>query len=291
MEWSDVRIFLAVARQGSLGAAARSLQLSHPTVGRRIRALEDDVGQPLVQRHDNGVLLTEAGARVLALAEEMEGAAMAFQRRLAGDDGTPGPLRISSADWFATYVLPPVIDALRREHPDVVPELMVSSRRFDLSRREADVVFRVVPFDEPGVVQCQLLRIDYGLYARNDQSRIERGDGRGTNLIVMDTSEHSYPETDWLRATLPHARPVVVSNHRALQAHLCQQGTGLAVLPHAVGDATSGLTRVDLGDAPPSRYIWMGYHEDLRSMGGVRALADIAVRLLGPADGSTPEHP
>jgi molybdate transport repressor ModE-like protein len=290
MEWSDVRIFLAVARQGSLGAAARSLQLSHPTVGRRIRALEHDVGQPLVQRHDNGILLTEAGARVLALAEEMEGAAMAFQRRLVGDHGTPGPLRISSADWFATYVLPPVIEALQREHPDVVPELMVSSRRFDLSRREADVVFRVVPFDEPGVVQCRLLRIDYGLYARSDQLPLQRGDGRGANLVVMDTSEHSYPEADWLRETLPHARLAVVTNHRALQARLCQQGMGLAVLPRVVGDATSGLTCVDLGDAPPSRYIWMGYHEDLRSMGRVRALADIAVRLLGPAADSASEH-
>ncbi len=290
MEWSDVRIFLAVARQGSLGAAARTLQLSHPTVGRRIRALEHDVGQPLIQRHDNGTLLTEAGARVLAVAEEMENAAMAFQRRLASDDGVSGALRISSADWFATYVLPPVIDALRREHPDVLPELMVSSRRFDLSRREADIVFRVVPFDEPGVVQCRLLRVDYGLYAHRDQPRVARGDGGGANLIVMDTSEHSYPETDWLQEALPRARAAVVANHRALQARLCQRGLGLAVLPRAVGDATEGLIRVELGDAPPSRHIWMGYHEDMRSMRGVRSLADTAMRLLGPAADDGPEH-
>ena len=282
MEWSDVRIFLAVARQGSLGAAARTLGLSHPTVGRRIRALEDDTGQPLLQRHKDGVLLTDAGTRVLRLAEDMEASALAIQRRLDGDDSKPsGPLRISSADWFATYILPPVIEALLHEHPGIRPELMVSSRRYDLSRREADVVFRVVPFEEPGVVQCRLLQIDYGLYGRDDAAVPVRGDGRGVALILMDTSLHRYPEVDWLDEALPHARPAIISNHRALQARLCQRGMGFAVLPRAVGDTTIGLQRIDLGDDPPSRHIWMGYHEDMRGMDRVRALADIATRMLG----------
>lgn len=291
MEWSDLRIFLAVARQGSLGAAARAMDLSHPTVGRRMRALEQDVGQPLFQRHNTGVLLTEAGSTVLQLAEEMEISALAIQRRLAGEDSRPvGPLRISSADWFATYVLPPVIETLLRDYPGVLPELMVSSRRYDLSRREADVVFRVVPFEEPGVVQCRLLRIAYGLYARSGSVLPIRGDGEGARLLLMDTAVHSYPEVEWLRDILPNAYPIVIANHRALQARLCQQGMGLAVLPRVVGDATVGLMHIDLGEAPPTRHIWMGYHEDMRGMDRIRALADIAKRLLGDADDAEPEQ-
>lgn len=281
MEWNDVRIFLAVARQGSLGAAARLLDLSHPTIGRRIHALEGDVGHPLFQRHANGVLLTEAGTRVLRMAEDMEASALAFQRRLAGEDGRlDGPLRISCADWFATYVLPPVIDALLQQHPGVLPELLVSSRRFDLSRREADIVFRVVPFDEPDVVQCRVLRVDYGLYARAGALLPVHGDGRGACIIAMDTSEHGYPEAAWLRTALPHAQLVAISNHRALQARLCQQGMGFAVLPCAVGEATAGLVRIPMDDEPPSRDMWMGYHQDMRGMDRVRALADIARSVL-----------
>lgn len=286
MEWSDVRIFLAVAREGSLGAAARTLGLSHPTVARRIAALERAMDQVLFQRHKDGVLLSDAGARVVRLAEDMEASALAIHRRLAGEPGKPnGPLRISAADWFATYVLPPVIEALIDEHPGILPELAVSARRYDLSRREADIVFRVVPFEEPGVVQCRLPRIAYGLYAREGEPLPARGDGRGTRLVLMDTSTHTYPEVEWLREMLPHARPVAVSNHRALQARLCQRGIGLAVLPRPVGDATDGLTRIDLGESPPSRHVWMGYHEDMRGMDRVRALADIALRMLGDAEG------
>lgn len=256
-----------------------------------MRALEQDVGQPLFQRHNNGVLLTEAGSTVFQLAEEMEISALTIQRRLAGEDSRPaGPLRISSADWFATYVLPPVIETLLRDYPGVLPELMVSSRRYDLSRREADVVFRVVPFEEPGVVQCRLLRVAYGLYARDGSALPIRGDGKESRLLLMDTATHSYPEVEWLRDILPNAHPAVIANHRALQARLCQQGMGLAVLPRVVGDATIGLMHIDLGEAPPSRHIWMGYHEDMRGMDRIRAIADIAKRLLGNADDAEPEQ-
>ncbi len=152
------------------------------------------------------------------------------------------------------------------------------------------MVFRVVPFEEPGIVQCRLLCIAYGLYARTDTVFPVRGDGRGSNLLLMDTAVHNYPEVDWLRNVLPHARPVVVANHRALQARLCQRGMGFAVLPRAVGDATFGLTRVDLGEAPPSRHIWMGYHEDMRGTDRIRAMADIATRLLGGDANDEPEQ-
>ncbi|HEX7817321.1 LysR family transcriptional regulator [Dyella sp.] len=281
MEWSDVRIFLSVAREGSLGAAARVLGISHPTVARRVRALEQAVDQPLLQRHQDGVLLTDAGMNVLRLAQDMEASALAFQRRIAGAEGPVGALRISSADWFATYVLPPVMECLIDEHPGIVPELQVSSRLYDLSRQEADVVFRVVPFEEPGVVQCRLMRIDYGLYAGQGVATPIVGDGSLNKLILMDASEHRYPEIDWLRQVLPHAKTSAISNHRALQARLCRQGLGLAVLPRVVGDATAGLTLLDLGQPPPSRHIWMGYHEDMRGLDRVRALASIAQRLLG----------
>ena len=87
MEWSDVRIFLAVVRGGSFGEAARALGVSHPTVGRRIKALEQEAQQPLLRRTSDGLVLTDAGDAVLALAESMENSALAMERRLAGNAG------------------------------------------------------------------------------------------------------------------------------------------------------------------------------------------------------------
>ena len=110
MEWSDVRIFLAIAREGSLGAAARVVGQTQPTMGRRLRALEAALGQSLFQRTADGFVLTDEGAAVMASAERMEEEALAFERRLAGHESAlSGQLRLAASDWFGSYVLTPVL--------------------------------------------------------------------------------------------------------------------------------------------------------------------------------------
>src|SRR5262245_15316801 len=109
-EWSDLRIFLAVAREGTLGAAARKLGQTQPTMGRRLRALEQAMGHALFQRTAGGFVLTDEGNAVLGHAERIEEEAFAFERRLAGNEAQlEGTLRISSSDWFGTYMLAPVL--------------------------------------------------------------------------------------------------------------------------------------------------------------------------------------
>ena len=61
MDWGDVQVLLAVMRNGSFGKAALSLGVSHPTVGRRIKALEDEAQQALFRRTTEGLVLTDAG--------------------------------------------------------------------------------------------------------------------------------------------------------------------------------------------------------------------------------------
>lgn len=288
MEWSDVRIFLAAARSGSLGGAARALKLSHPTIGRRLRALEAAVGKTLFLRHNDGLLLTDAGASVLQQAEAMEAGALALQRRLAGADGdTEGVLRISCSDWFASAVLAPVLLELARRHPRIVPELIADARPFDLTRREADIAFRVVPFAGADLVQRRLLRLRYAVYAGAEVAD-PRGDGDGCKLVLMDTTQYDYPDTIWLQDRLPRAQVALRSNSRGLQARLCALGLGLAVLPCALGDRVPALRRIEFDATPPERDLWMGYHRDLRRMDRLRALADLAVAMLGDPASDAP---
>ncbi|MGO8624666.1 LysR family transcriptional regulator, partial [Rhizobium ruizarguesonis] len=84
MEWSDLQLFLAIARFGTLGAAARSLGLTQPPMGRRLRALETSLGQTLFQRTTDGFVLTDEGAALFAGAERIEEEALAVERVLAG---------------------------------------------------------------------------------------------------------------------------------------------------------------------------------------------------------------
>ncbi|WP_447989705.1 LysR family transcriptional regulator [Achromobacter spanius] len=284
MEWSDVRIFLAVARGQSFGEAARRLGVSHPTVGRRIKALEDEAEQPLFRRTKDGLVLTDAGDAVMALAESMENSALSMERRLAGNhQRLEGILRISSAEWFAGYVLAPVLAELTRRHPAVVPEVIASYRLLDLSRREADVAFRIVPFTEPDIVQRRLMTVSYGLYGSADTASAMQHDPSSVGLILMNTAQSHFPDVAWLLDRFPQSPRVFTSTSRAVQAQMCARGMGIAVLPRPLGDAVPGLQRIETPDQPPSRDIWVGYHHDLRHMDRLRAMLDIADAMLSDA--------
>lgn len=284
MEWSDVRIFLAVVRGRSFGEAARFLDVSHPTVGRRIKALEDEAEQPLFRRTKDGLVLTDAGDALLTLAESMENSALAMERRLVGNhERLEGILRISSAEWFAGYVLAPVLAELTRRHPAIVPEVIASYRLLDLSRREADVAFRIVPFSEPHIVQRRLMRISYGLYGSTETVCALQNDPASVRLILMNTAQSHFPDVAWLLDQFPASQRVFTSTSRGVQAQMCLRGMGVAVLPRPLGDAVAGLQRIDMPNHPPGRDIWVGYHQDLRHMDRLRAMLDIADMMLSDA--------
>lgn len=272
MEWSDVRIFLAVARSGTLGGAARFLQISHPTVGRRLRALEETIGQTLFQRTAEGLVLTEEGHGIIPLAEQMEEAALTMERRLAGQEqNLKGSLRISSADWFGAYVLPPILADFSKACPNVDIEILTGTRLFSLAQREADIAFRIVPFDTADVVQRRLFSLEYGVYIANEAADPKYGDGTGFRLITHDTSTGHFPDIAWLTESFPNAIPVLRSNNRHVQGRMCRQGVGIAVLPCVVGNQIPGIRRLELPKSPPARQIWMGYHRDLRRLARLRA--------------------
>ncbi|WNG31393.1 LysR family transcriptional regulator [Cystobacter fuscus] len=282
MEWSDLKIFLAIARTGTLGAAARQLGQTHPTMSRRLRALEQAVGQTLFQRTHEGYVLTDEGTTVLAHAERIEEEALACERQLSGQgQHLDGMLRVSSSDWFGVHMLTPVFAEFVKKHPRVTIELVTDARRFSLARREADLAFRSRPFEEPELIQHKLMHMDYALYAAAGLPPPRAGDGAGCSLVTMDAALGAFPDVDWLQRMLPGAHIGFRSNNRDVQARMCAAGSGLAVLPCPLGDRTPGLKRVELGEQPPGRDVWVGYHRDLRRLARLRALLEVTTFRLG----------
>ena len=139
----------------------------------------------------------------------------------------------------------PLFAGFLARHPQMSIELITDSRRYNLARREADLVFRITPFDEPDVIQRKLMHMDYALYGRIDLVAPARGDGAGQSLITMDTAFGELPDVAWIRQMLPNAHIAYASNNRGVQARMCAEGGGFAVLPCPLGDNTPGLRRID----------------------------------------------
>lgn len=281
MDWSDLPIFLTIAREGTLGGASRKLGHSQPTMGRRLRALEEAVGQTLFQRTVDGFVLTDEGHVMLARAERMEEEALAIRRELASaDQSLEGLLRVSCSDWFGVTMVSPILAEFAKQQPRVVVELLTDPRFYSLPRREADLVFRIAPFDEPEVVSRRLMRIDYGVYVRRGATKPVAGDGHGCPLVVMDTAFSGMPDVPWITKMLPNAHVISRSNNREVQAALCALGVGAAVLPRPLAEGIAGIERIDLGEDPPSRDTWLGYHRDMRRLPRLRALLDLVIARL-----------
>jgi DNA-binding transcriptional LysR family regulator len=147
LAWDDVRLFLEIARAGTLSAAAPRMGLAQPTAGRRLRALEALVGASLFQRTPQGFRLTDEGEAILLHAERMADDAQALERKLLGQArGLEGVVRVSSSDWFSNLVLASPLTDFAIAQPRVTVELIADWRTLDLERHEADLVLRFQPF-------------------------------------------------------------------------------------------------------------------------------------------------
>lgn len=274
MDWSDVQVFLAVARSGSLAAAGRTLNLAQPTVGRRLSALEASLRATLFQRTHTGLTLTEEGLAVVAAAERMEEEALAFQRRLEGTgQHLQGLLRVTASDWFGTHFLAPMLAEFASLNPGVQIELLTDARVYDLTRREADLAFRITPFESLDIVSRRFMDIEYGLFA-TESAASQVKDTSQVRLIAMNDGFSAMPDMVWLQRHFPSARVVFTSNSREVQAQACVRGVGLAVLPLMLATRYPQLVQLPTAEPPPPRATWLGYHRDLKRLGRLRALLD-----------------
>ena len=289
LNWDDIHVFLVIARSRTLSAAAPKLNLSQPTLGRRLKALEQLIGCPLFIRTADGLQLTTDGNSILSDAETMERSAFALQRRLTSETrGLVGLLRVASRQWIMHHMLGVPLSIFARSHPKLTLDFVYDSPSLDLARRDADLAFRSPPagqqaFTDPDIIQRSLMRIQYDVFASRGYLA-ERGgwpaEGRseGHRLIVGDgVSSEPAREEYWLRDHFPEAQTSLHSSCRDTQALACVHGVGLAVLPRSVGESLS-LERLDIRDKVPDGTIWLGYHRDLRSLERLRELIRHVVR-------------
>src|SRR5687767_10478581 len=127
LDWSLVQAFLAVAEHGSLSAGARTLGLSQPTLGRQIKAMEEQIGAELFHRRGHGLELTRTGATLLPAAQAMRSAAHGIELVGAGSSqALEGTVRITASVAVAVHHLPRIVVAIRQEEPSIAIELVPS---------------------------------------------------------------------------------------------------------------------------------------------------------------------
>jgi DNA-binding transcriptional LysR family regulator len=282
IDWDDVRYFLAVARGGSVRAAAERLGVNHATVLRRIAQLENRLGANMFEKLPSGYRLTDAGQEILEFASQMEASSHQLETRVFGrDQSVRGLLRVTMAPTLATHLLMPDLADFARLHPDIEMEIVSSSELANLTNREADVAIRVVydrktlPLNLHGLKGPDLFG---GVYMARDRLAAWRA-GAPDPLRWIVIGAHGV--SDW--ASEGEVRTAGVpfrTTDGQAQIIAVRQGLGLASLDCFVGDADRALARVPGAPLHLHGTLWLLTQGETRKTKRVQLFTEFIARRL-----------
>ncbi|MFC2249126.1 LysR family transcriptional regulator [Labrys portucalensis] len=282
IDWDDIRYFLAVARRGSVRAAAEHLGVNHSTVLRRVAQLEERLGAQMFEKLPSGYRLTVAGEEVLELAGQMEASSHQLETRVFGrDQSVRGLLRVTLAPTLATHLLMPDFSDFACLYPDIEMEILSSGELANLTNREADVAIRVVydrktlPLNLHGLKGPDVFGAIY--MSRDRLAAWRAGVPDPVRWIVI--SMHGIP--DWVREGEVRAAevPFRVTDAGA-QIAAVRQGLGMTTLPCFVGDADPMLVRVPGTDLHMYGTLWLLTQGETRKTKRVRLFTEFVSSRL-----------
>lgn len=286
--WELYRSFLAVLQEGSLSGAARALDLTQPTVGRHVSALEQALNLSLFTRSAAGLQPTESALALREDAELMQSTAAALERAARGlGQAVQGAVRISASEVMGVEVLPPILSELQAQHPQLEIELVLSNRVQDLLRREADIAVRMTVPRQEALLATRVGEVPLGLHAHRrylarhgrPQSLAELA---GHRLIGYDQ------ETPFLRAASARLNLPAWSRERFAarcdsdlgQLALLRAGTGIGICQIALARRDPELVQLFPQQFSMALESWVVMHEGLRRSPRCRVSFDALVQGL-----------
>jgi len=285
-DWNRARAFLVTAEEGSLSAAARALDMTQPTLGRQVTALEEELGVALFERVGRGLELTPSGLELVEHVRAMGDAANRLSLTASGQSTSiEGNICITATEVMAAFGLPPIIQKLRQMEPGIDVELIASSSTSDLKRREADIAIRAFRPTQPDLIAKKVGDVKFNLYAAASYLKLLGNPASQDDLSEADFI--GFDKTDRLLIALketglnltPQNFPVTTENHLVLW-ELVKQGVGIGIMPEDVGDVEPLVKRALPHLEPLKGETWLVAHRELKTSRRVRMVFDFLASEL-----------
>jgi DNA-binding transcriptional LysR family regulator len=282
-EWGDLRHFLAVARSGSTLSAGKILGVNQTTVARRIAALEEALGEKLFEKTAGGYRLTEVGSAMVQNAERVESEVDAFGRMIAQRSRKLlGMIRVTTNDVLADCLLTPWLREFTQRFPVVQVETIITDRRLDISRGEADIALRAntskaAPLGE-GVTVRRLATGKWGVYVAKSYAA-QHGAPRtpeelASHPIIAGAGELARFDPAFLKAAKAAGGVIRQASSSILNiAGAIRSGLGVGGIPCMLGELDPELELCFLFDEADYDLMLIT-REEMRSLPHVRAFND-----------------
>ncbi len=285
-DWNDLRYFLELSRQGKLIKAAVRLHVDHTTVSRRIAALESQLDVRLFDKSPRGYQLTDAGLRLLPMAEKIEAQSNNLYQDISGKDARlSGTVRVATPEALGSQVIARHVTEFRNNHPDIEIELVAETRRMSLSKREADIAITLARPDSGRLISWKLCDYRLKLYAAREYL-----DTHAVINTQEDLAQHQFvsyiddlidmPELRFFENTIKNAHVVFRSTNVSAQFNAILDGIGLGMVHCFMSQNEDRLIAVLSEAIWVDRTYWLLVHEDLRQVARVDAVCQFLTRLL-----------
>ena len=262
VNWDDLRLFLAVARTGSISGAAKMLNVQHSTVSRRMRKLEENLGARLIERKNSGYELTHAGDDVKQSALRIETEMLYVDSAVMNKDSSlAGSLKITAINNMASTVLMPMFAAFSKAYPLVDLHIMVSNIDSSLSQREADIAIRLTNSPTDTLIGKRLITVASTIYGNREYLNQLRETNLEPKWIGVDCCPFHKSWTKHACGEQPHH---FFSDDTLLTLSAIKQGLGVSYLPCFMGDADTELARYSAPDPAHNLGLWLLLHPDLK---------------------------
>ena len=287
LNWDGYRYFIAVAKAGSLSAAAKMLDTNQSTVGRHIDALETALGIKLFQRSVKGLKLTKEGQAIFEQSQHIQNSIVKVHRLVQGDEATAsGTVRLSLPEGLGQEVLIPALDNFYQQHPEVKLIFNMSATTANLQQGKADVSVRLFRPEEPGLIIKDLGEMKMGLYASESYNTNyglpgQLRDVRRHRVITYGEQLSILPENQWLLNHSAESLRVLSSDSTVTRFKATVSGLGLSLQPEVLAQTNPDLIRLFKSAKLPAYKVWLVYHKDVQHMSRIRVVVDFISTCLG----------
>ena len=262
MNWDDLRLFLEVARTGSISGAAKKLNVQHSTVSRRLRKLEENLGARLIERKNTGYELTPAGENIRQAAHRMETEVLHVDGTVLGKDSNlVGPLKVTAINNMASTVLMPMFASFSKTYPQVDLHVVVSNIDSSLSQSEADVAIRLTNTPTDTLIGKKLVTVASTIYGSREYLQQHRETGGALKWIGVDCCTF---HKSWTKHACDEQSHNFFSDDTLLTLSAIREDLGVSYLPCFTGDTAPQLERYCEPDPAHNLGLWILLHPDLK---------------------------
>jgi DNA-binding transcriptional LysR family regulator len=289
-DWDTARVFLQIARKGSIRAAAVAFDQSVNAVRRKVDQLETSLGVTLFTRHVDGMRLTEEGQRIFEAAQRMETAAFDIVRgSQAADSGISGDIKLAVTEGLGTFWLAPRLVEFRKLYPDVSVSLDCTMSKVDVLRLEADVAIQLERPVQKDLRVVKLGRMHLLPFASGSYAKLHGLPKSEADLahhpILVQEAEQIAPLEEYTKhigaGQVPLGPVVIKSNLSGTHYFGVASGAGIGLLPTYCVALGAPIVPLDL---PYNVHhdIWLAYHHDAGRIPRVRKLIEWLIEAFSP---------